>query len=82
MCIRDRVHAFAEDGIATNYQAGGSGPFSQCAAQDHLVEFQGDGYFNEATFASENPYVWGTPTNCTLGAQEESEVIGLSLIHI
>jgi hypothetical protein len=79
--IADQVHAFAEDGIATNFQAGGSGPFSQCAAQDHLVEFQGDGYFNEATFASENPYVWGTPTNCTLGAQEESEVIGTMLAH-
>ncbi len=79
--IADQVHAFAEDGIATNFQAGGSGPFSQCAAQDHLVEFAGDAYFNEATFASENPYVWATTENCTLGAAEEAEVEGTMLAN-
>jgi hypothetical protein len=79
--ISDQVHAFAEDGIATNFQAGGSGPFSQCAAQDHLVEFDGDAYFNEATFAAENPYVWSTTENCTLGAAQEAEVEGTMLAN-
>jgi hypothetical protein len=79
--IANQVHAFAEDGIATNFQAGGSGPFSQCAAQDHLVEFAGDAYFNEATFASENPYVWAITENCTLGAAEEAEVEGTMLAN-
>jgi hypothetical protein len=79
--IANQVHAFAEDGIATNFQAGGSGPFSECAAQDHLVEFAGDAYFNEATFASENPYVWATTENCTLGAAEEAEVEGTMLAN-
>jgi hypothetical protein len=79
--ISDQVHAFAEDGIATDYQAGGSGPFSQCAAQDHLVEFDGDAYFNEATFAAENPYVWSTTENCTLGAAQEAEVEGTMLAN-
>jgi len=79
--IANQVHAFAEDGIATNFQAGGSGPFSQCAAQDHLVEFAGDAYFNEATFASENPYVWAITENCTLGAAEEAQVEGTMLAN-
>ena len=79
--IANQVHAFAEDGIATNFQAGGSGPFSECAAQDHLVEFAGDAYFNEATFASENPYVWAITENCTLGAAEEAEVEGTMLAN-
>jgi hypothetical protein len=77
--IANQIHAFGEDGIATNFQAGGSGPFSQCAAQDHLVEFLGDAYFDEATFASENPYVWDTTENCTLGSNEEAEVVGTML---
>jgi hypothetical protein len=79
--ISQQVHAFAEDGIATNFQAGGSGPFSQCAAQDKLVEFGGDAYFDEATFASENPYVWSTTQNCTTGSDEEAEVEGTMLAN-
>src|ERR1019366_10353027 len=51
--IANQVHAFGEDGLSTNFQAGGSGPFSVCAAHDHLVEFDGNLYFNEATYQSE-----------------------------
>jgi hypothetical protein len=79
--IADQVHAFGEDGIATDYQAGGSGPFSQCAAQDHLVEFSGNAYFDEASFASENPYVWSTTQNCTRGSTAEAEVVGTMLAN-
>lgn len=79
--IADQVHAFGEDGIATNFQAGGSGPFSVCAAQNHLVEFDGNLYFNEATYQSENPYVWAITQNCTLGSSSESEVMGQMLAN-
>jgi hypothetical protein len=79
--ISQQVHAFAEDGIATNFQAGGSGPFSQCAAQDKLVEFGGNAYFDEASFAAENPYVWSITQNCTLGSNSEAEVEGTMLAN-
>jgi len=78
--IANQMHAFGEDGLAINFQAGGTGPFSVCAAQDHLVEFQGNAYFDEATFQSENPYVWSGTQNCTDISQSEAEVIGNMLI--
>jgi len=78
--IADQIHAFAEDGIAINFQAGGTGPFSKCAAQNHLVEFQGDAYFDEATFQSENPYVWSTTQNCTTMSGNEAEVVANMLV--
>ncbi len=77
--IADQMHAFGEDGLLTNFQGGGTGPFSQCAAQDHLVEFQGDAYFDEGTFQSENPYVWSNTQNCTDISANEAEVIGTML---
>jgi len=77
--IADQMHAFGEDGLLTNFQAGGTGPFSLCAAQDHLVEFQGDAYFDEAQFQAENPYVWSTTQNCTDISENEAEVVGTML---
>ena len=79
--IADQVHAFGEDGLLTNFQAGGSGPFSVCAAHDHLVEFDGNLYFNEATYQSENPYVWAITQNCTIGSTSEAEVEGQMLAN-
>ena len=32
----------ADSGITNGTSFGGTGPFSQCAAEDHLVEFNGD----------------------------------------
>ncbi len=78
--ITDQMHAFGEVGFAANFNgAGGSGPFSTCAAQDHLVEFGGDVYFNEGAFQAENPYVWSTTQNCTLISANEAEVVGTML---
>ena len=75
--ITDQMHAFGEVGFAANFNgAGGSGPFSTCAAQDHLVEFGGDVYFNEGSFQAENPYVWSATQNCTLISANEGEVVG------
>jgi len=78
--IANQRHAFAEDGIAINFQAGGTGPFSECAAQAHLVEFQGNAYFDEATFQSENPYVWSSTQNCTDISQNEAEIVSTMLV--
>jgi hypothetical protein len=75
--ITDQMHAFGEVGFAANFNgAGGSGPFSTCATQDHLVEFGGDVYFNEGSFQAENPYVWSATQNCTLISANEAEVVG------
>jgi hypothetical protein len=80
--ITDQIQAFGEVGFAANFNgAGGSGPFSQCAAQDHLVEFEGDAYFDEASFQSLNPYVWALTQNCTTISQNEAEVIGTMLAN-
>ena len=39
---------------------------SRCAlAQQHVVEFNGNAYFDEGTFQSQNPYVWSTTQDCT-----------------
>ncbi len=77
--IADQVHAFGETGIPYELQGGGSAPFSQCAANDHLVEFDGNAYYGENVFQSENPYVWSTVPSCTNIAAQMAEVIGTEL---
>jgi len=74
--IANQVHAFGETGILYETQGGGSAPFSQCAQQLHLVEFNGNGYFGENIFQGENPYVWSTVPTCTNIAAQMAEVIG------
>ena len=58
--IANQMHAFGETGMTNGDSYGGTGPFSTCAAQDHLVEFNGDPYYDEAAFEAVNPYVWST----------------------
>jgi hypothetical protein len=77
--IADQVHAFAETGIIYELQTGGSAPFSQCAANDHLVEFEGNPYYGENVSQAENPYVWSTVPSCTNIAAQMAEVIGTEL---
>jgi len=77
--IADQMHAFAESGLPYEIQAAGSAPFSQCAAQKHLVEFEGEGYFGENIFQSQNPYVWSTVPSCTNIAAQMAEVMGTEL---
>jgi hypothetical protein len=77
--ITNQMHAFGEDGLLDNFQAAGTGPFSQCAADDKLVEFNGDAYFDEGTFQTQNPYVWSTTQDCTRISSSEAEVVGTLL---
>ena len=63
----------------TNGDPGGTGPFSTCAAQDHLVEFNGDAYFNEGDLPGAEPLrVVDHPELHTITASE-AEVVGTML---
>jgi hypothetical protein len=77
--IVNQMHAFGEAGLPYDYEFPGSGPFSQCAANDKLVEFDGDLYFDESTYQSQNPYVWSTTQDCTRVSSTEAEVEGTLL---
>ena len=71
--------AFGDTGILDNYQVTGTGPYSTCMAQQKLVEFNGDPYFDEGTFEGQNPYVWSTTQDCTRVSSLTSEVEGTLL---
>jgi hypothetical protein len=61
----NQLHAFGDTGLVDdNYQGGGTGVFSQCAAQNKLVEFLGGAYFDESWFQQYNPYVWNITQEC------------------
>ena len=77
--IANQIHAFGEVGITNGTSFGGTGPFSTCAAQDHLVEFNGDPYFNEASFEALNPYVWSISQDCNRISASEAEVVATML---
>lgn len=77
--IVDQVHAFAEAGLLYNIEGAGTAPFSKCAAQQHLVEFEGNAYYGETIFQSQNPYVWSTFPSCSNIAAQMAEVIGTDL---
>jgi hypothetical protein len=77
--IATQTHAFAESGLPYELQGAGTAPFSQCAQQEKLVEFEGDAYFGENIFQSENPYVWSTVASCTNIAAQMAEVIGTEM---
>ncbi len=79
----NQVHAFGEVGFAFNetFVGGGTGPFSQCAAQQKLVEFGGNAYFDEATFQSQNPYVWSLTMDCERIAAQTAEAFGTLLAN-
>ena len=77
--IANQMHAFGETGMTNGDSYGGTGPFSTCAAQDHLVEFDGDPYFDEAAFESLNPYVWSITQNCNTITDSEAEVVATML---
>jgi hypothetical protein len=77
--IANQMHAFGETGMTNGDSFGGTGPFSTCAAQDHLVEFDGDPYFDEAAFEALNPYVWSITQNCNTITDSEAEVVATML---
>ncbi len=77
--IANQMHAFGETGMTNGDSYGGTGPFSTCAAQDHLVEFDGDPYYDEAAFEALNPYVWSITQNCNTITDSEAEVVATML---
>jgi hypothetical protein len=77
--IANQMHAFGEAGIPEDFAGGGTAPFSTCAAQDGLVEFEGNAYYSETSFQGENPYVWSTTADCQRIAANMAEVVGTEL---
>jgi hypothetical protein len=77
--IANQMHAFGETGMTNGDSFGGTGPFSTCAAQHHLVEFNGDPYYDEAAFEALNPYVWSTSQDCNRISASEAEVVATML---
>ena len=80
--IANQMHAFGEVGFtfSDTFVSGGTGPFSQCAAQNKLVEFNGNAYFDEGTFQSENPYVWNEATDCDRISSQTAEAFDKLLV--
>jgi hypothetical protein len=80
--IANQMHAFGEVGFTFNntFVSGGTGPFSQCAAQQKLVEFNGNAYFNEGTFQQQNPYAWNTVMDCDRIANQTAEAFTKLLV--
>ncbi|HZU16001.1 MAG TPA: hypothetical protein VFD01_05265 [Candidatus Dormibacteraeota bacterium] len=73
----NQMHAFADSGLVDDsFEGGGTGVFSQCAAQDKMVEFLGGGYFDESWYQQYNPYVWDTVQECERIATMQAEVFG------
>ena len=72
--IANQVHAFGEAGLINNFLGGGTGPFSTCAAQQKLVEFQGNPYFDEGSNQKTNPYVWNIAEDCERISTQAAQV--------
>jgi hypothetical protein len=82
--IAHSIHAFGEVSFTLDPNgqgAGGTGPFSVCAAKDGLVEFDGGAYFDEAWYQQYNPYIWGIPQECQRIAIMSAQVYGKYLAN-
>jgi hypothetical protein len=82
--IAHTLHAFGEVDFTLDPNGtggGGTGPFSACAAQDGLVEFDGGAYFDEAWYQQYNPYVWGIPQECERIGVMTAQVYGKYLAN-
>jgi hypothetical protein len=82
--IANSMHAFGEDGLGLYSEgggAGGSGPFSECAAGQKLVELEGGAYFSQAWYDKLNPYVWDGTMGCERIGVLSGEFIGKNLAN-
>ena len=78
--IANTVKAFAEDGegiFSEGAGGGGSGPFSECAAHQHLVEMEGGAYYPQTWFDQLNPYVW----EGIMGCDRVTQQVGQALVN-
>ncbi|HET6875117.1 MAG TPA: hypothetical protein VFH70_10080, partial [Acidimicrobiales bacterium] len=76
--IANSMKAFGETGqgiYSEGAGGGGSGPFSECAASQKLVEFSGGGYFPQSWYDKYNPYVWDGIMGCDRIAYEVGEAL-------
>jgi hypothetical protein len=78
--IANQDHDFGDIGIGEDFQGGGTGVFAQCAAQQHLVEFDGGAYFNEGYYQQNNPYVWAVAQDCSRIAINSAEAFSKLLL--
>ncbi len=74
--IAKDMKAFGEFGYGLDGNGnGGSGPFSECAAQYKLVEFSGGAYYDETWYRQLHPYVWNGIMGCERVAHLVAEQI-------
>ena len=76
--IANTVKAFAEDGegiFSEGAGGGGSGPFSVCAAGQHLVEMEGGAYYPQTWYDQLNPYVWEGIMGCDRVTEEVGQAL-------
>ena len=73
--IANEIKAFGETGT------GGSAPFSECAADQKLMEFAGGAYYDEAWYKKLDPYVWNGTMECERISHQLAEYIGKRLAN-
>ena len=61
--------------------AGGSAPFSECAAERSMMVFEAAAYYPERFFQKYHPFLWGTSMECERISYQLSEYIGKRLIN-
>jgi hypothetical protein len=71
--IANEIKAYGETG------GGGSSPFSECAADQKMVEFNGGAYYDETWYKKLDPYVWNGIMECERISHQLAEYIGKRL---
>jgi len=75
--VAKEMKAFAVGGRA----AGGTGPFSECAAERGILVFQGGAYFPESWYRKYHPYVYNNLMECERISLQTSEYVGKRLAN-
>ena len=74
--IANQLKAFAETG-----EEFGSAPFSECAADQKLMELAGGPYYDETWYRRLDPYVWNGVMECERISHQLAEYIGKRLLN-